>query len=140
MKRNWLWKTVNRLKAQRRVERGNDDPLSIHFDAPSYRVGAGYDNHAEPVHLPSGHANCQCTLSPVRYEGPTRIEWDFSPDDIPIRIDPRIEDDSRFRPAHQTDVFLQCSHCGYVFNEMDLRWWYYYGSGQFCDSCKRRHD
>ncbi len=50
------------------------------------------------------------------------------------------EDDSHFRPAHQTDVFLQCEHCGYVFNEMDLRWWHYYGSGQVCDSCKRRHD
>ncbi len=59
-----LTRIVANLKAQRRAERGNDDPLSIHFDAPSYRVGV-YPEHGI-------------------------VEWDFNP---PIRVDPRLEDD-----------------------------------------------
>ncbi len=144
-----LTRIVATLKAQRRAERG-DDALSIHFDAPSYRVGDGQGSTAELIDL-------QCRDCPNVYDpelparggfhvwGNEGSYWlcdDHEPERsvwLESGVLPR-EDDSHFRPAHQTDVFLQCEHCGYVFNEMDLRWWYYHSSGQFCDSCKRGHD
>ena len=46
-----LHRIVANLKAQRRAERQAEDRIDVHFDVPSYRVGVGYDNHAETVEL-----------------------------------------------------------------------------------------